>query len=424
MFVPEHGPIFDDGNYMALSGAGFGAVGAAAAYSPVRLDGAIVVNRNDPGFRRPFRHPRTGKPFVVVNTGRSAIERGVRTPLREAVPVSRVVNDWGISNEPLMTSNATALPPLIWRQLDEAVLREPRLRLRAYADLSAANPVGGFDAYASSTYETQVMTDPGEAVMSMDGLHEDARQDSGKHGLYSVPLPMTCAGFSVSDRQLAISRKGGADSAFDVSGGEWAGRRVSETVEKRTIGLGQAFTFGTQSVGVTAHIGTSTVYGYLDFPYRNSTIAFTAGSDGAWTPRTFINELLVALETLAQDRFNGPFILYNSTDWDQYFDGDYWTGTLGAGLTTPSRTLRDRIRQISKIQDVRRLDFLEAADNPFTVILVQMTPDVARAINGRGITTVQWTTKGGMEINFMVYCIWVPQMRASFSGRSGILVGT
>ena len=422
MFVNDSG-IFDDGNYLALNGQGYGPLGSAASYAPVHIDNAFVVNRNDPGFRRPFRDPKTGKPFVRI-PGRIAIERGERKQIMENFPVSQVVNEWGISNEPLMTSNATSLPPLIWRQLDEAVLKEPRLRLRAYADLSEANPVGGFDAYASSTFETQVMTDPGEAVMSMDGGYlEDARQDSAKMGLYSVPLPMTCSGFSVSDRQLAISRKGGRDTAFDTAGAEWAGRRVSETVEKRTIGLGQSFTFGTRSVGVTSMIGTSTVWGYLDFPYGNATTAFTAGSSGSWTPATFVNELLVALETLAQDRFNGPFILYNSTDWDQYFDGDYYTGTLASGLTTPTRSLRDRIRQIEKIKDVRRLDFLEAADNPFTVILVQMTPDVARAINGRGITTVQWTTKGGMEINFLVYCIWVPQMRASFSGRSGIMVG-
>lgn len=426
MFVSEHG-IHEDGNYLALNGQGFGPLGGAAARSPVQYQSGgsiLTVDRNDPGFRRPFTHPRTGKPFVRVETGRFTINKGERVMLREAVPVSRVVNDWGISNEPLMTANATSLPPLIWRQLDEAVLKEPQLTLRAYADLSAANPVGGFDAYASSTYETQVMSDWGEAVMSMDGLHEDARQDSGKLGLYSVPLPMTCSGFSISDRQLAISRKGGRDTAFDTAGAEMAGLRVSQTVEKRTIGLGQSFTFGTRTTGITAHIAASTVWGYLDFPFGNTTTAFTQGSAGGWTPETLINELLTALETLAQKRFNGPFIMYNSTDWDQYLDRDYWAGTASAGMSTPSRTLRDRIKQIDKISDVRRLDFLEASNNPFTIILVDMSGKSARAINGRGITTVQWTTKGGMEINFMVYCIWVPLMRASFAGRSGILVGT
>jgi hypothetical protein len=57
-------------------------------------------------------------------------------------------------------------------------------------------------------------------------------------------------------------------------------------------------------------------------------------------------------------------------------------------------------------------------------ILVQMTSNVARAINGQGITTVQWETKGGMQVNYKVYAIWVPQLRADYNARTGILHGT
>jgi hypothetical protein len=56
--------------------------------------------------------------------------------------------------------------------------------------------------------------------------------------------------------------------------------------------------------------------------------------------------------------------------------------------------------------------------------MVQMTPDVARAINGQDITTVQWETKGGMQLNFKVFCIQVPQLRADAYNNCGIMHAT
>ena len=56
--------------------------------------------------------------------------------------------------------------------------------------------------------------------------------------------------------------------------------------------------------------------------------------------------------------------------------------------------------------------------------IVQMTSDVARAVVGMDITTVQWESKGGMQLNFKVMCINVPQIRADFYGNCGILHAT
>jgi hypothetical protein len=53
-----------------------------------------------------------------------------------------------------------------------------------------------------------------------------------------------------------------------------------------------------------------------------------------------------------------------------------------------------------------------------------MTSDVARAINGMDITTVQWETQGGMRVNFKVMAIQVPQIRSDFNGRTGIVHAT
>jgi hypothetical protein len=86
--------------------------------------------------------------------------------------------------------------------------------------------------------------------------------------------------------------------------------------------------------------------------------------------------------------------------------------------------LRERLQKIDGIQDVRRLDFLPSSTNPWTLIMVQMTADVAQAINGMDITTVQWESVGGMRLNFKVMCIQVPRLRSDYYGRCGVLHAT
>ena len=117
---------------------------------------------------------------------------------------------------------------------------------------------------------------------------------------------------------------------------------------------------------------------------------------------------------LAADAYHyGPFMLYHSTDWDKYLDDDY--------RANDSRTLRQRLRQISQITDVKRLDFLT---NTFTFLMVQMVPETARAVTGMDITTVQWESQGGMRVNFKVMAIMVPQLRSDFNGNMGIVHAT
>ena len=60
----------------------------------------------------------------------------------------------------------------------------------------------------------------------------------------------------------------------------------------------------------------------------------------------------------------------------------------------------------------------------FTMLFVQMTPDVARAVNGMDITTVQWEDHGGFRQNFKVMAMLVPQIRADFNGNTGIVHAT
>ena len=83
-------------------------------------------------------------------------------------------------------------------------------------------------------------------------------------------------------------------------------------------------------------------------------------------------------------------------------------------------TLRDRIGAIEGIDRPATLDFLPTN----TLLLVQKTSDVARMVVGMDVTTVQWETKGGMELNFKVMAIMVPQLRSDFNSNTGIVHGS
>lgn len=307
------------------------------------------------------------------------------------------------------TQNAATLRKDEWVNFDRVIIRAARQRLRAYADLRAANVYGGFDGFASLVLEHERMSDPGEAYMDFDGLTE-GRADAPRFELMGLPLPIIHSNFYFSSRRLAMSRKLG--TPIDSVMAEAAGRRVAEEIEKLTIGTVTAPETSVKSSGDYTDMG---VYGYTNFPDRITKTDITAPTAGGWTPAVAVLEILDMIDSLNAAGFYGPFMCYHSTDWSQYMDIDYST-------EKGDNTLRERIGRIDQISGPpRRLDFLT---NTFTLLLVQMTPDVARAVNGLDFTTIQWEDKGGFRINFKVIAIQVPQLRSDINGNTGIAHGT
>lgn len=375
------------------NGRGFGPVGSAVAQCGFDL-----------GLRRPFRDEK-GHILVTVNTGRVD---GNGDPIRKTEYASKFVNNGLVVNAPF------AFRKLEWVLLDQIVVRAARQRLRAWGDLAAANSFGGFNGMAKTELEYEAMSDPGYAQVDMSGLSE-GRSDSPLFQLRGIPLPITHSDFFVDARKLAVSRNSG--TPVDMMMGEASARRVAEMIERTLIGTVTGLTYGGTPIPYQI---APTVYGYLNFPYRIVYNTVNIPTGGGWSPAKTIANVLGMIQAAANNNFFGPFMLYHSTDWDYYMDNDY----ILTGGNTATQTLRNRLRSIDQIQDVKRLDFLPASTNPFTFIMVQMTSEVARAVNGMDITTIQWEAKGGMEIHFKVMAIQVPQLRADYSGSCGIVVGT
>lgn len=378
----------------------------------------VVADRGtmwDPGLMRPYLDSR-GRAAVTVNTGRKAPRKDPRGggfitneygqpklfPVLEKQLVSERANR-GLPTPTLNTGNL--LTKEAWVMLDNAVLEAARDRLRAWADLRAANTYGGFDGMANPILEFERMTDVGEAVEDMDGMTE-ARSFAPKFDLQGMPLPITHSDFFLSSRFLAVSKN--KSRPMDTVRAEMAGRRIGERIEKVTIGIEEGMLYGESPGTRYTYANDSQVYGYLTHPDRLTVTGLTkpTGANG----ETILTDWLSVREQLYLNKFFGPYIVYTSTDWDQHLDNLFSTTEPSAG------TLRKRLLDIEDIQDIRRLDYLDGTTYPFKTIWVQMTPETARAVNGMEITTVQWPSMGGMRLNFKVMCIQVPQIRSRFTG--------
>lgn len=362
--------------------------------------------RFDPGMLRPYKD-RKGRRCVTVNTGRFTYDKNGRSsPVFQKVLVDDLIRK-GMGS-PVM--NAASLRREEWIQMDQVVVKAARQRLRAWDDLAASNTFGGFNGMAKLTLEYEAMSDPGEAVVDMDGL-ADARNDSPLFKTRSIPLPITHSDFWFSARRLAVSRNTG--TPLDTTMAEAAGRRVAEMIEKTTIGVETGVSYGKNT---SYHEGESKVYGYTNFPYRmlKTDLTTPTGSN----PEAIATDILEMREQLYAAGFYGPFMVYHTPAYDLYLDSDYFR----TGGTSAVSTVRERVNTIEGISGFRRLDFWTGS--AYQIVMVQMTPDVARAINGMDITTVQWESKGGMMLNFKVMCIMVPQLRHDYNQDTGILHAT
>lgn len=383
----------------------------------------------DAGLMRPYLDSK-GRAAVTVNTGRSSPRKDQRggfitnqygMPKMFPVLEKQLISERNARGLPTPTINTgNLLTKEAWVMLDNVVLEAARNRLRAWSDLRAANTYGGFDGMANPILEFERMTDVGEAVEDMDGMTE-ARSFAPKFDLQGMPLPITHSDFFLSSRFLAVSKN--KSQPMDTVRAEMAGRRIGERIEQVTIGISESVTYGGQPAGTSyTYANASSVYGYMTHPDRITVSGLTTPTGANGT--TVLGDWLNIREQLYLSKFFGPYIVYTSTDWDQYLDNLFSTTEPSAG------TLRKRLLEIEDIQDIRRLDYLVGTTYPFRTIWVQMTPETARAVNGMEITTVQWPSMGGLRLNFKVMCIQVPQIRSRFTGpnttsaKTGICVAT
>jgi len=283
-----------------------------------------------------------------------------------------------------------------WKEYDKAVIAAAQRRLRGVADLMSRGLVYriGGNGLAKTVLEYEDQSDFEDAQVSMDAITR-GRKDRLEFDINYLPLPITHHDFTINARVLAASRTTG--QPLDTSQAELAAEKVAEKIESMLFTGLNTFTFGGGSL-----------YGYTDFPFRTTR---AIGTDWASdTGANILADVINMKQDAINDRHYGPYVLYVPTNYETVLDKDYDT-------TTPGTTIRERILKVDNIAGVQVADFLTSSN----VLLVQMSPNTIRMVEGLKVTTVEWQTEGGMVHHFKVMAILVPQPRADQNDRSGIV---
>lgn len=339
----------------------------------------LLANNMDPGCLRPFIG-KDGGSYVTLNTGEYK---------EDGTPITKTIR----------TNASATLRKEDWLQVDRAMLKVALPRLQVVADLRSRGLVYTIANGMSKTMlEYEASSDIGPATISMDGVRR-SDGDRPVYDLRALPLPITHKDFGFSARQIAASRNGG--SPLDTTTAEAAARKVAEEIERLTLGENSTYSFGGGSI-----------YGLKNFPSR-LTKTLTAPSSS--NHPTTVNEVLAMMKQASDNNYFGPYTLYYSPAWYSYMNEDYYV----SGGNNNGQTLRKRLAEIEGLTLVPA-DYLTGT----TLLLVQQSTEVARMVVGMDFTTVQWETQGGMEINFKVMAIMVPQVRADYQSQCGIVHGS
>lgn len=303
---------------------------------------------------------------------------------------------------PLQNARAT-LRKDEWKLYDRVVVETAKLRLVGVGDLNRRGLTLNIpNGLATTVLEYEDITEMNDAQMDMDGAVR-GQNERVEYELKFLPLPIVHKDFTINARVLAASRRGGSN--IDTAQASGATEKIAEFIEEMLFNGKSGYAFG-----------GGTIRGYTDFPQR-----VTGSLTGNWDDLTdnslgtvgeqiLVDVLAMQQAAIDVKRF-GPFVLYIPTNYETTLEKDFNSAS-GDG-----RTIRQRIMAINNIQDILVIDKL-TADN---VLLVQMTPDVVRMVNGLPISTIQWASGDGMVNQFKIMTIQVPQIRADSLNSCGVI---
>lgn len=311
----------------------------------------------------------------------------------------RDASEWqeAYDGDVLVTNAPATLRKQEWELLDRAVIDVARSRLGLITDLRSRGlsftiPNG----MGKTVFQYQAVSDITDATVSMDPLRQ-SEEDRPEYDLRNLPLPVIHKDFRFSAREIQVSRSEGGPG-IDTTMIRLATRKVLEMAEKLFIGSTATYTYGGGSV-----------YGLTNFPQRITSVTLTAPTAGGWTGETLKNEVLEMIAAAEAVNYFGPYILFLSRNFSTALADDY--------RDNDTRTVLSRLQQFGMLSAVRTLDYLTGSQ----AILVQASEEVIRAIIGMDPTTIQWETQGGMQLNFKVMAIMVPQLRYDFEEAAGIV---
>lgn len=284
-----------------------------------------------------------------------------------------------------------------WKEMDSQIVEAAKTRLVGVADLYAKGLVLRLsNGLGKTVLEYEDLSEMTAAHLDMDAVVH-GQKDRPKYDLKYLPLPITHKEFSFNARVLAASRTSG--DPVDTTAGMLAARVVAEHVESTLFTGASTFAYG-----------GGTLYGYTDHPNRNTVTLSVNWDDSAKTGSLILDDVRAMKQASIDAKHYGPWALYVPTSYETTLDDDF--------KAESDKTIRQRILEIGGIETVKVVDSLPAD----TVVLVQLTADTVRIVEGLPLTTVEWDTHGGMATEYKVMTIMVPQIRADQYGNCGVTV--
>jgi len=301
--------------------------------------------------------------------------------------------------ETIQTNDKGTLRRDEWKRLDEAVLRIAENRLTGvqyFIDRGLTYNLG--NGMGTTVLEYHDVGDAQEAELTMDAVSR-SQGDRQEYGSVYLPIPIIHSDYEINQRALAASRNLGNPLSTDMA--ERATRKVLEKREK------MLFTDTDYSYG------GGSIHSLINFPDRIQKGGLSDWASDAVAGEDIVQEVLEMKQLSMDKSYYGPWVLLIPSNFETKMDEDY-------SSSKGDNTIRERVMNISRIDDVRVVDTLPD-DN---VVLVQLTSDVIRIVQGMGIQNVQWESEGGFVNKFKTMTIQVPQIRSDQEGKTGIVHGT
>ena len=303
----------------------------------------------------------------------------------------------------LMTNSTATLRRDEWKQLDDVLLDVSRSRLGGIQDLLDKGLTYNLgNAMGTTVLEWHDVSDAMEASITMDGITR-GRNDRPVFQHNYLPIPIIHVDYEINARVLAASRSLG--NPLDTTSAERAARRVLEKLED------MLFTNSTYSFGAADSRGLNTIYSYVNHPDRNTVNLAVNWDAAACTAALILADVQAMKQASLTALHYGPWMLYIPPLYETVMDLDYQTGSVNG------QTIRERIMKIDGIKGVKVIDRLPANN----VLLVQMTSDVVRLVNGLPLQNVEWQEEGKFITKYKVLTIQVPQIRSDQNLKSGVV---
>ena len=282
-----------------------------------------------------------------------------------------------------------------WELFDSTVDRIARLQNWLVTDLIGRGLAYGFDGMSTTVLRWHRRGDIGDAEMSMSplvkGVRDKPEWDSGL-----LPVPITFKDFELDGREIAMGRRAG--DPLDTSYASDATYKVMDKIESTFVNGCGTYTFGGGSL-----------QGLTNFTDRNTGSLGRDWDSSSCTGDNILTDVLNMRQASIDDAHEGP--------WGVIYPSNYSAKVNSRFNAYSQQTILQAILQIEGIQFCR-VNYKLAVDQ---VVLFELQERTVRAAVGLQPKLVEWSEAGGLGMNYKVMGIIVPQMRADYDGKCGIV---